>query len=64
MSNSIDQNKKKSWLISIRAILVTIPNMIVFLLIAATIYVGHRTDWKAPKFSELTGNGATIISDW
>jgi cobalt-zinc-cadmium efflux system membrane fusion protein len=38
--------------------------MIVFLLIAATIYVGHRTDWKAPKFSELTGNGATIISDW
>jgi cobalt-zinc-cadmium efflux system membrane fusion protein len=44
----------------------TVPNIIVFLLIAGMIYVGHHTGWKLPKFSELTGKNsvATTISDW
>jgi cobalt-zinc-cadmium efflux system membrane fusion protein len=41
-----------------------IPNMIVFLLIAGMIYVGHHTGWKLPKFSELTGNSIITMSDW
>ncbi|MDR2439775.1 MAG: efflux RND transporter periplasmic adaptor subunit [Planctomycetaceae bacterium] len=41
-----------------------LPNIIVFLLIVGTIYVGHHTDWKLPKFSEITGNSITTISDW
>ncbi|MDR2756300.1 MAG: hypothetical protein LBC20_11390, partial [Planctomycetaceae bacterium] len=39
-------------------------NIIVFAMIAGTIYVGHHTGWKLPKFSTLTGNSITTISDW
>jgi cobalt-zinc-cadmium efflux system membrane fusion protein len=47
-----------------KSIFHALPNIIVFLLIAGTIYVGHHTGWKLPKFSEMTGNSITTISDW
>ncbi|MDR0390716.1 MAG: hypothetical protein LBH59_02330, partial [Planctomycetaceae bacterium] len=62
MSNSIDKNKIKNS--QLKNVLSVIPNVIVFLLIAVTIYVGHSTGWKLPKFSELTGGSMTTISDW
>jgi cobalt-zinc-cadmium efflux system membrane fusion protein len=61
MSNSIEQKKNQNWL---KKVLHSIPNIIVFLLIAGTIYVGHHTGWKLPKFSALTGNSLNTISDW
>lgn len=41
-----------------------IPNLIVFVLLGATLYLGHHTDWKLPKLSELTGAAATEDNDW
>ncbi|MDR2345962.1 MAG: efflux RND transporter periplasmic adaptor subunit [Planctomycetaceae bacterium] len=61
MSNTIEQNKPQSRL---QKVLAVIPNAIVFLLIAITIYIGHNTSWTMPKFSKLTGNSITTISDW
>ncbi|MDR1268533.1 MAG: efflux RND transporter periplasmic adaptor subunit [Planctomycetaceae bacterium] len=56
--------RKRSMLSILKSIFRVIPNMIVFLLIAGTIYVGHHTGWKLPKFSELTGNSIATVSDW
>ena len=25
---------------------------------------GHSTDWKLPKFSELTGQAGSVVKDW
>jgi cobalt-zinc-cadmium efflux system membrane fusion protein len=61
MSSSIEQKKNKSRL---RVFFTAVPNIIVFLLIAGTIYIGHHTGWKLPKFSQLTGNSMATISDW
>lgn len=41
-----------------------IPNLIVFVLLAAVLFAGHRTGWKMPKLAELFGARATAADDW
>ncbi|MDR0869805.1 MAG: efflux RND transporter periplasmic adaptor subunit [Planctomycetaceae bacterium] len=41
-----------------------IPNAAVFVLLAGIFYFGYITDWKMPKFSELTGHALSTESDW
>jgi cobalt-zinc-cadmium efflux system membrane fusion protein len=53
--------EKRGWF---KSVLRAVPNVIVFGLLATIIFIGHTTDWKLPKFSELSGNSATIITDW
>jgi cobalt-zinc-cadmium efflux system membrane fusion protein len=65
MSVSTSSSSRKYFTKSaVKTIFHAIPNIIVFLLIAGTIYVGHHTGWKLPKFSELSGNSVNAISDW
>lgn len=42
----------------------SVPNLVVFVLLAGVLYLGHHTGWKMPKMSELLGVGATAESDW
>ncbi|MDR1963204.1 MAG: efflux RND transporter periplasmic adaptor subunit [Planctomycetaceae bacterium] len=60
-STELKIGTKKHYL---KSIFYAVPNIIVFLMLAGTIYVGHHTGWKLPKFSELTGNSIAAISDW
>jgi cobalt-zinc-cadmium efflux system membrane fusion protein len=46
------------------ALLGSIPNVVVFGLLAAVFYAGHHTGWKLPKFSELSGATAAPADDW
>jgi len=46
------------------AVLGSIPNLLVFGLLAAVFYTGHRTGWKLPKFSELSGVTPAPADDW
>jgi cobalt-zinc-cadmium efflux system membrane fusion protein len=41
-----------------------VPNIVVFLLLGSVMYLGHQTDWKMPKFSELLGASTIISDDW
>ena len=47
-----------------RAILGSAPNAAVFVLLALVFIVGHRTDWKLPHLSQLTGAAAGSDDDW
>jgi membrane fusion protein, heavy metal efflux system len=40
------------------------PSLLVMGLLAGLGIYGHRSDWKLPKFSALTGNGAGERDDW
>lgn len=40
------------------------PTLCVMAALAALGIYGHRTDWKLPKFSTLTGNSASARDDW
>lgn len=42
----------------------SVPNLVVFSLLGGVMYVGHHTDWKLPKLSELRGTGAVTADDW
>jgi cobalt-zinc-cadmium efflux system membrane fusion protein len=46
------------------AFLGSLPNVLVFGLLAAVFYAGHHTGWKLPKFSELSGVTAKPADDW
>jgi len=41
-----------------------LPNLVVFTLLAAAFYGGHRTGWKMPKLSELMNPTAATTADW
>lgn len=45
-------------------VLQALPTVVVFALLAAVFYVGHRTDWRLPKLSELRGETAAAPDDW
>lgn len=48
-----------------RAIIATgVPNLIVFLALAAVFYLGHHTGWKMPRLSELWGKKSASVDDW
>ena len=40
------------------------PTLLVMALLAGLGVYGHHSDWKLPKFSALTGNGAAERDDW
>lgn len=50
----------------VRAIASRIPTLLVLVILGAVGVWGHRTGWKAPKFSDLVGNsaGTTEVEDW
>jgi cobalt-zinc-cadmium efflux system membrane fusion protein len=60
-TGSIPAESSKHYL---KSVFRAVPNMIVFAILAGTIYVGHQTGWKLPSFSELTGQSFTTIGDW
>jgi membrane fusion protein, heavy metal efflux system len=41
-----------------------IPNLLVFALLAAVFYVGHRTGWQLPRRGELFTAGPATRDDW
>ncbi|MBD3674521.1 MAG: efflux RND transporter periplasmic adaptor subunit [Planctomycetaceae bacterium] len=45
-------------------ILGALPSVIVFALFGLVFYYGHHTDWRIPKFAELTGSSETVVDDW
>ncbi|HTU23832.1 MAG TPA: hypothetical protein VMF30_00455, partial [Pirellulales bacterium] len=40
------------------------PNLVVFAMLGAVLYLGHHTGWKMPKASELWGGSAATSEDW
>ena len=42
----------------------TVPSLAVIAMLLGIGAWGHHTDWKAPKFSELTGSVANSPDDW
>ena len=40
------------------------PILLVMAVLAGLGFYGHRSDWKVPKFSALTGSGAGRRDDW
>src|SRR2546423_694733 len=40
------------------------PSMLVLVALAVVGYVGHRTGWKVPRFSELFGLSRADESSW
>lgn len=40
------------------------PTLCVMVALAGLGIYGHRTDWKLPKFSTLTGNAVAATDDW
>ncbi len=50
----------------LRSILSRIPTLLVLAILAGVGVWGHRTGWKAPKFSDLLGSrtGAAEAEDW
>lgn len=40
------------------------PNLIVFSLLAGTLYLGHRTGWKMPALSTIMGSAPSKVDDW
>jgi cobalt-zinc-cadmium efflux system membrane fusion protein len=45
-------------------VLHAVPNLLVFALLGGAFYVGHRTNWQLPKYSELFGMAAAAPDDW
>jgi cobalt-zinc-cadmium efflux system membrane fusion protein len=45
-------------------VLHSIPNVLVFGLLAGVFYVGHHTGWKLPKLSTLLGGAPAAEADW
>lgn len=41
-----------------------LPTGVVLVGLAAVGYWGHQTGWQVPKYSELTGRGASKADDW
>jgi cobalt-zinc-cadmium efflux system membrane fusion protein len=41
-----------------------LPSVAVFALLAGVFYIGHRTDWSIPKYSDLFGTSARPSKDW
>lgn len=41
-----------------------LPNLIVFTLLGAVLYLGHHTGWKMPKLSALMGSTTAHVDDW
>ena len=41
-----------------------VPNVLVLCLLGSVLLLGHQTDWKMPKMSELMGTASTPIDDW
>jgi membrane fusion protein, heavy metal efflux system len=42
----------------------SIPNIIVFWMLAGVMYLGHHYGWKLPKMSELMGTAHIQANDW
>lgn len=57
---NLDAPRRHWWMTALNAV----PNLIVFLLLGGVLYVGHESEWKLPKMSELTGTAAVIPDDW
>src|SRR5262245_10098994 len=41
-----------------------LPTVLALGMVAGLVYVGHRTGWRMPKFSELTGIATAEKEDW
>jgi cobalt-zinc-cadmium efflux system membrane fusion protein len=41
-----------------------IPNVAVFVLLAAVFYFGHHTGWKMPKLGDMFAAGTSAADDW
>lgn len=41
-----------------------VPNLLVFGLLGGVLFIGHHTEWKMPKLSELRGTGGVAPDDW
>jgi len=41
-----------------------VPTLLVMGMLAGLGYFGHHYGWKIPKFSELTGSGEVVPTDW
>src|SRR5262245_28893013 len=42
----------------------SLPNLIVFALLAGVMLLGHETGWRMPKVSELFGARSAAPADW
>ncbi len=52
--------RRSTWQTIVRGL----PTALVLLALAAVGYFGHRTGWKAPKFSSLFAGAAVVREDW
>src|SRR5262245_27786599 len=41
-----------------------LPTGLVLVLLGGLGYLGHRTGWTIPRFSELVGNTVDVEEDW
>jgi cobalt-zinc-cadmium efflux system membrane fusion protein len=48
----------RTWLVR------SLPNLLVLLVLAGLAWWGHRTGWKLPRFSALTGQSSQPGDDW
>jgi cobalt-zinc-cadmium efflux system membrane fusion protein len=59
-TDNVPSSPRRWWVSVLRGI----PNLVVFALLAGVLYLGHRTEWKMPKVSELRGAAPEASDDW
>lgn len=64
LSQPVQQTPAKSPRNSLNLILNGIPNLVVFSLLGAILYLGHHTGWKLPSMSSLSGHSVAPFDDW